>query len=160
MMRDGAGEMAPGTSHPRRGLPKILAAISGGLALMAAGSWGLEKALVGFPEHPATVEGIERELGEATPAGCSWARVLAWVDSRGLREHCSIDSEQDPTQSARSRGDDGTGASSERPGGTIRVMIHDTSRSLLVRGQIQVEWSFDARDHLARAVVRPINTGL
>lgn len=39
-------------------------------------------------------------------------------------------------------------------------MIHDTSRSLLVRGQIQVEWSFDARDHLARAVVRPINTDL
>lgn len=81
MMRRQIGdESIEPTSRSRRGCLKALAVISGVVVLGVSGLWGLEKALVGFPKNPATVEGIKRELREATPVGCSQARVLAWVD--------------------------------------------------------------------------------
>ncbi len=116
---------------------RVLLGLAIGLVALMALNWVFNAVVVGFPENPATVEQVEAELQAALPIGSTKAAVVDWASKRR-----------------------GVGAVVVNPGSpTFGVTIRDTSRSLVILEDIEIDFTFGTDDRLVDRKVRQFLTG-
>ncbi len=116
---------------------RVLLGLAAGLVALMALGWAFDAVMVGFPENPATVEQVEAELRAALPIGSTRAAVVDWARKRR-----------------------GANPPVMNPSSSIfGVKIRDTSRSLMIRGDIRIDFTFGADDRLVDRKVRQLLTG-
>ena len=91
--------------------------------------------------QPLTVEGVRKQLETVTPVGSSRTAVESYLDSQSIQHSYTDDSK----------------FSNERR--VELALIRSTSRSQLVRGDIQVRFQFDEFGRLLNYSVRKVFTG-
>jgi hypothetical protein len=88
-----------------------------------------------------TVAEVEAELRSGISAGDSRSRVESFLDQKGIA-HAYIEKSKWPEETR-----------------TEFALIRNTSRSALIRGDIQVRFKFDEKDRLETYTVKEILTG-
>ena len=88
-----------------------------------------------------TVEGIRKQLEKATPVGSSRPAVESYLDSQSI-QHSYIDDSEFPNERR-----------------VERALIRGTSKSQLVRDDIEIRFQFDEFGRLLNYSVREVFTG-
>ncbi len=144
------------TSSPGRFRRVLLITVS--LASIATvGLWLLYEAVVGRPAHPYSVNELEAKLRVALPFGSSREQVLVWINAEGLSARSEVISPEDPASMLLGSR---VGIPGEHLGWMVSAMIHDTSRDLISRSNIRLDWYFDRSGKLIKVDVRDEYVGL
>ncbi len=85
---------------------------------------------------------IEKDIHDHLPIGASRAEVVAYLDKRGIQHSYIGESQQTPEYRH-----------------TEMAMVRGTSRTWMVRGDVQVLFKFDESGNLASYLVKEIFTG-
>ena len=88
-----------------------------------------------------TVEGLRKQLEKATPVGSSRSAVESYLDSQSI-QHSYIDDSKFPNERR-----------------VERALIRGTSKSQLVRDDIEIRFQFDEFGRLLNYSVREVFTG-
>lgn len=85
---------------------------------------------------------IEKDIRDHLPLGASRAKVVAYLDERGIQHSYIDESKQAPEYRH-----------------TEMAMVRGASRTWLIRGDVQILFKFDESGNLANYSVREIFTG-
>lgn len=88
-----------------------------------------------------TVEGVRKQVEKMTPVGSSRSAVESYLDSQSI-QHSYIEDSKSPNERR-----------------VELALIRGTSKSQLVRGDIQIRFQFDEFDRLLNYSVREVFTG-